>query len=210
MARPRARLEPSAVTSAFAPDGLHGTTSERIASCAGVAKPTVYAHGGSKEALFVTCVEGEVERLLTQISRADLATRSLPARARLTSLALAIIDHGHTHPAAARLLHATARHTASRVAGEVDAALARLPARVATILRRDTTPDCADRVAVALLGAAAALALAREGERDPERARDGANEQERDAELLGAAFAGALEPLADRDGTVAVQSVGVY
>jgi AcrR family transcriptional regulator len=200
MPRPRARLDSAAVTHAFAPDGLHGATSEAIARCAGVAKPTVYAHGGSKEAVFLACVEAEVERLLSEISQADLQTRASPARGRIAALAEAIMDHGHVHPAAARLLHVTARHSASGVAADVDAALARLPARLASILRRDTTPSCADRVAPALLGAAAALALNGGAPGSPER----------DAALLGGAFAAALEPAADAAGTDRVQSVGLY
>ena len=122
MPRPRARLDSAGVTRAFAPDGLHGATSVAIARCAGVAKPTVYAHGGSKEAVFLACVEAEVEHMLGEISQADLQTRSFPARARITALAEAIIEHGRVNPAAARLLHVTARHTASGVASDVDAA----------------------------------------------------------------------------------------
>ena len=53
----------------------------------------------------------------------------------------------------------TARHTESTVAGDVDAALARVQSRLASILRRDTTADCAERVATALLGDAFAAAL---------------------------------------------------
>jgi len=197
MPRPRARLDPAAVTLAFAPDGLHGATSAAVARCAGVAKPTVYAHSGSKEGMFLACVEAEVERLLSELSDAEFDTRSFPARARLAALAEAIIEHGRTSPAAARLLHQTARHASSRVAADVDAALARLPARLASILRRDTTPECAERVAPALLGAAATFAL--HPPRDPDRV----------ATMLGDAFTAVLdrsEPASDDR----VQSVGVY
>lgn len=198
MPRPRARLDPAAVTRAFAPSGLHGATSEAIARSAGVAKPTVYAHAGSKEAIFLACVEAEVERLLSEISQADLETRSLSARARVAALAEAIIEHGRTHPAAARLLHLTARHTGSGVATDVDAALTRLPAGIASILRRDTAPACAERLAPALLGAAAAIALS--GGRDPDR--DGA--------MLGEAFSAVLEPLDHGTEVERVQSIGLY
>ena len=99
------------MTRAFAPDGLHCATTEMIARCDGVAKPTVYAHGGSKQAVFLQCVEAEVERLLSQLSDADLKTRSSPSRARIAALAEAIIEHGRAHPAAARLLHLTARQS---------------------------------------------------------------------------------------------------
>jgi AcrR family transcriptional regulator len=212
MPRPRARIDPAAVIRAFAPDGLHGATSEEIARCAGVAKPTVYAHGGSKEAIFLACVEAEVERLLSELARADLESRALPARGRISALARAILDHARAYPSAARLLFVTARHTASRVAEDVDAALERLPARLASILRRDTTPACADRLAPALLGAAAALALRGAAAKDVERAaalhRD--TPPQDGAALLGEAFAAALDPVEDAGVADRVQSVGLY
>jgi hypothetical protein len=124
----------------------------------------------------------------------------MPARARIAALAHAVLTHARAHPAAARLLHVTASHTASGVAEDVDAALARMPARLAQILRRDTKPACADRLAPALLGAAAALALH----------NTAAGDLERDAALLGEAFATALEPVEDAAGADRVQSVGLY
>lgn len=196
--RPRARLDPADLTRAFAPDGLHGTTGTQIARAAGVAKPTVYAHGNSKDAVFLACVEAEVERLLGCLTQAELATQRAPARARLAGLADAILAHGRETPAAARLLHQTARHTCSAVAADVDAALARLPARLAAILRRDTTPACADRIAPALLGAAAALAL-----------RAPATDASSEAVMLGDAFAVVLEPL-PAPTVKRVQTVGLY
>lgn len=202
MPRPRARLDPAAATHAFAPDGLHGATTTAIARAAGVAKPTVYAHGGSKDAVFLACVEAEVERLLTALTDADLRTRSSPARVRVAALAEAVIEHGRTQPAAARLLHATARHATSAVAADVDASLARLPARLAQILRRGTTPACADRVAPALLGAAAALAL------EPGRA---SGDPHAPAAMLGDAFAAVLEELVPEAATAdRVTDVSLY
>lgn len=195
MPRPRARLDPAALTRGFAPDGLHGATSAEIARLAGVAKPTVYAHGGSKPAMFLSCVQAEVERLLGELTHADLGSRSQPARVRLAALAEAVIAHGRRNPAAVRLLQHTARHTSSPVAADVDAALARLPRFLASALRRDTTPECADRVAPALL--AAALALTDGG-------CSGAPE---DARLLGEAFAAVLAP---QPASERVQQVGLY
>lgn len=199
MPRPRARLDSAAVTHAFAPDGLHGATSTEIARCAGVAKPTVYARGGSKEAVFLACIEAEVERLISALAQADATTRLLPARARLTALAGTILAHARDHPAAARLLHVTARHTASGVAAQVDAALGRLPARLASILRRDTTPACAELVAPALVEAAAALALSGGTLERPDRNA-----------ALGEAFSAVLEPPDHAAEEERVQSVGLY
>lgn len=195
MPRARARLDPSAITRAFAPDGLHGATATGIARAAGVAKPTIYANGGSKDAVFLACVEAEVERLLSAISDADLHTRALSPRTRIAALCGAIIDHGRRYPDAARLLYLTARHTSSEVAVAVDAALARLPARLAAVLRHDTTPGCAERVAPAMLGAAAALALA-----------NGRHDEQ--AEMLGDAFASVLDP--SGTSALSVRSVDFY
>src|SRR5947209_14196262 len=105
--RPRARLDHAAIASAFAPDGLHGATSVEIARRARVAKPTIYAHGGSKAELFLACVEAEVERLLSRLSEADLETRTLPPRQRLAALARAVIMHAREQPDSARLIHLT-------------------------------------------------------------------------------------------------------
>jgi len=204
MPRPRARLDPAAITGAFAPDGLHGTTSECLARQAGVAKPTLYVHGRSKEAMFLACVDAETERLLSRLSESDLRTRTLPPRARVAALAQAIIDHGRAHPDAARLLHQTARHASSSVAAEVDAALARPSARLASILRRDTTAACADRIAPALFGAAATLATAAASA----GARAGAGEYE--ATLLGDAFASVLEPISEDPTADHTQEIDLY
>lgn len=97
-----------------------------------------------------------------------------------------------------RLLLVTARHTRSRVASDTDAALVRLPARLASILRRDTTVTCADRIAPALLAAAAALALG------------GADRPKGDGAMLGEVFAAVLEPAEDPAAEERVQTVGLY
>jgi AcrR family transcriptional regulator len=197
MARARARIDHTAVAAAFAPDGLHGVTAADVARHSSIAKATLYARGGSKEAIFLACVEAEVERLLDALYEADLRTRRLSCRQRVAAQALAVIQHGHDHPAAARLLHVTAHHRSSAVALEVDAALARLPARVAVVLRRDTTDVRAEQVAVALMGAASALALNRPA--DAVAA----------GQLLGDAFAVVLES-EPSDEEERVRSIGVY
>jgi AcrR family transcriptional regulator len=182
-----------------------------------VAKPTVYAHGASKDGVFLACVEAEVERLLSGLAAAEQATQAVPARARIAALAEAILAHARETPAAARLLHQTARHAHSSVAGEVDAALARVPARIAAILRRDTTPACAERVGAALLGAAAALALqsgdssapAGRPAATPAPALRAADASALEAAMLADAFAAVLEPPLAEPGAH-VQTVGLY
>lgn len=196
MPRARARLDYAAIAVAFAPDGLHGVRAADVARCAGVAKPTLYAHGRSKEAIFLACVQAEVERLLDRLSDAERRTRELTARRRASALVLAILEHAAASPASARLLHATARHADSTVAAEVDAALARVPAHVGEALR------CDAEVAVALCGAAGALAVA------------GVTDAFASAALVGEAFGAGLEveagAAAGLGGAGGVTDVGIY
>ena len=54
----------------FARDGLHGVGMVEVARASGVAKPTLYRAHPSKDALFLACVEAEVERLLERLYEA--------------------------------------------------------------------------------------------------------------------------------------------
>jgi AcrR family transcriptional regulator len=198
MARARAQLDSSAIAAAFAPDGLHGVSAAEVARRAGVAKPTLYAHGRSKDAVFLACVEAETERLLDRLYEAEVRTRDLSARQRIAGVAQAVIEHGRDHPAAARLLHVTARHTSSTVAADVDAALARIHARVAALLRREMDPERLELITTALLGAAAALSTS------------GARALDAATQTLADAFAATLPPeTASRPGGE-IQTIDVY
>ena len=190
MPRPRARLDHAAIAAAFAPDGLHGVSAAQVAARAGIAKPTLYAHGRSKEQILLACVEAEVERLLDRLYAAEQRTRDLTASRRAGALVLAILEHAVHWPHSARLLHLTARHATSTVAAEVDAALARMPAWVRDALR------CEGQVAVALCGAAGALALADVADRHAA------------AELVGEAFGRDPSPPPELgDGSVTTVSI---
>jgi AcrR family transcriptional regulator len=70
MPRPRAQLDTVALARAFAAGGLLGTPIDDVAAAAGVAKPTLYARGGSKEELFALAVDAEAERLLERLDGA--------------------------------------------------------------------------------------------------------------------------------------------
>ncbi|MDQ6775376.1 MAG: TetR/AcrR family transcriptional regulator [Actinomycetota bacterium] len=202
MPRPRARLDHAAIARAFAPDGLHGARAADLARSAGVAKPTLYAHGQSKDALFLACVQAEVERLIAELSDAELTTREMLAPQRVSALIRAVLAHADAHPAGARLLHLTARHASSTVAEDVDAALARIPARVADALRHDlahdTTGQLASAVATALVGAAGALAIARD------------LDASWSAQLIGDAFAAVLAAAGPSETDEHVTVVGLY
>ena len=77
-ATPRQRLAPEvrrrqvldAAVAVFSAEGFHGTSMDAVAARAGVSKPSVYAHGGSKEELFTACLRREAERLLRSVAGA--------------------------------------------------------------------------------------------------------------------------------------------
>jgi AcrR family transcriptional regulator len=176
VARPRARISLARLAEAFAADGLHGTSSTALAAGVGVAKPTLYAHGESKAALFLGAVEAEVERVLDGLARAEAASAGRSARDRAQAAAAALLEHAAARPAGARLLAHTARHASSPVAEAVAAALRRVPDHLEAGLRRDLAADGLDPALApwlgrALHGAVLALADGREGERRPARAR---------------------------------------
>jgi AcrR family transcriptional regulator len=175
MARPRAHIDAAALADAFAADGLHGTSATALAAALGIAKPTLYAHGTSKDELFLRAVLGEVERVLDRLHAAEAATVGRPARDRATAAAHALLDHAAARPGGARLLARTARHTSSSVAAAVATALHRVPDRIEHGLRRDLLADgleaaAAPYLARAVHGAATAVAEVRAGERRPARA----------------------------------------
>jgi AcrR family transcriptional regulator len=53
----------------FAERGLDGTSDEEIAARAGVSKPVVYEHFGSKEGLYAVVVDREMDRFLTMANQ---------------------------------------------------------------------------------------------------------------------------------------------
>lgn len=86
----------------FALRGLDGATIEDIAAAAGVSKPVVYEHFGSKEALYTEVVDAEFNRLLAVITDAlgaDAGPRILIERA-----AYALLDYIEAHTDGFRIL----------------------------------------------------------------------------------------------------------
>lgn len=78
-ARPaRQRLAPEvrrrqvldAAVAVFSEQGFHGASMDDVAARAGLSKPMVYAHGGSKDELFAACLQREAERLLRSVQAA--------------------------------------------------------------------------------------------------------------------------------------------
>lgn len=69
-------------TELFARDGLHGTTSARIARAAGVATGTFYLHFKDKQALFRHIVFAALAELRERMARAMAGERDLAGRLR--------------------------------------------------------------------------------------------------------------------------------
>jgi AcrR family transcriptional regulator len=176
MPRPKSTIETAKLTKAFADGGLAGTSAEQLAELAGVAKPTLYAHGHTKESLYLLAVDTEVERLLERLYRAERLTSGRTARDRATGAAHAILNHGAARPDGLRLLSRTAHEVAASGAQPAVGAVARIPDRISVMLRRDLAadgldPNLAPTLARAIWGATLALATNPGGERRPNRER---------------------------------------
>lgn len=149
---------------AFAVDGIHGIGTVELARAAGVAKPTLYRLHRSKDALFLACVEAEVEQLLERLYAAWARALEAPLQEALAALALALLAHADERPAAVRLLFVTAEHRSSTVAQDVTDTIDRVVDRLAELLARHPAwhADPADAELVAgLLPAAAVTAVRR-------------------------------------------------
>jgi len=152
------------VVAAFADDGIHGVGTVELARAGGVAKPTLYRAHASKDALFLACVEAEVEELLERIYAAWAKTLDGSLEAALAALAGAFLAHADERPAAFRLLLVTADHRRSTVAADVAGTIDRVVDRLAELLARHPAwhADPADAELVAgLLPAAAVNAVRR-------------------------------------------------
>lgn len=75
----------------FSLRGVDGTTIEEIARAAGVSKPIVYEHFGSKEALYMEVVTNEYRELLSRITESLSGDDS--SRVLLEKAALAILTY---------------------------------------------------------------------------------------------------------------------
>jgi AcrR family transcriptional regulator len=75
----RATIDLGVVAFALAELGPERASAAALARAAGVAKPTLYAHFGSREQLVEACVEQEAERLLGRVYDADDLAAALAA-----------------------------------------------------------------------------------------------------------------------------------
>ncbi|MBD8043103.1 TetR family transcriptional regulator [Arthrobacter sp. Sa2BUA2] len=119
--------------SLFALRGLEGATIEDIAAGAGVSKPVVYEHFGSKEALYTEVVNSEFDRLLAAVTEAlgaDAGPRVLLERA-----AYSLLDYIENHTDGFRILVRDA--PPSQPEGTFSTLLSRIAADVEHILAKE-------------------------------------------------------------------------
>lgn len=75
----------------FADNGMAGTSVEEIAATAGVSKPVIYEHFGSKDGLYAVVVDREVRHLQDSLNAAMTRPKQGPKRT-LESAVLALLD----------------------------------------------------------------------------------------------------------------------
>lgn len=114
----------------FATKGLDGATIEEIAAAAGVTKPVVYEHFGSKEGLYRQVVEHESESLLSAIA-SSLGDEARP-RVLVERAALALLTYIEEHTDGFRIVVRDA--PPGHLEGALSSILSRVTARVEHLL----------------------------------------------------------------------------
>ncbi|WP_445156087.1 TetR/AcrR family transcriptional regulator [Arthrobacter sp. Hor0625] len=114
----------------FALRGLDGTTIEEIAGAAGVSKPVIYEHFGSKEGLYTQVVDHEFRILLGAIN--DALSEEAKPRVLVERAALALLGYIEDRTDGFRILVRDA--PPSQPEGAFSSLLSRVTARVEHIL----------------------------------------------------------------------------
>ncbi len=87
----------------FAERGYHAVSMEEIAQAAGVSKPMVYSYFGSKEGLFLACVQRATDGLIRTLR--DVTPATLPHDVRVWQGLLAVFTFIEEHREAWALLY---------------------------------------------------------------------------------------------------------
>jgi AcrR family transcriptional regulator len=156
----RRRQVLDAAIAVFSEEGLHGASMDAIAARAGVSKPLVYAHGGTKDELFAACLAREAERLVTAMAAAVGSgdpTAGDDGEARLYRALRAFFHAVTTHRQGWTVLYRQA--STGEFAGTVDAARRRIVRRAAELLAPELggSVRAAEPIAHTLVGAAEGL-----------------------------------------------------
>ncbi|MDL5154915.1 TetR/AcrR family transcriptional regulator [Actinomycetospora termitidis] len=157
----RRRQVLDAAIAVFSEEGLHGASMDAIAARAGVSKPSVYAHGGTKDELFAACLAREADRLMSSMTAAVLPDGSSGedgAQQRLRRALRAFFRAVTTHRQGWTVLYRQA--STGEFAGPVDAARRSIVIRAAELLAAELggSVEAAEPIAHTLVGAAEGLA----------------------------------------------------
>ena len=90
----------------FAESGFHATTLAAVAHRANSTKPTLYAHFGSKDALYAALLEREAATCRTWLFEAYESAAGLGMRDQVSNDMSAFFDYAAKYPAGFRLLFA--------------------------------------------------------------------------------------------------------
>jgi AcrR family transcriptional regulator len=153
----RRRQVLDAAVAVFSEEGFHGASMEAVAARAGVSKPLVYAHGGSKEELFAACLHREADRLLRSVQAAAGAPDEDP-RVRLRAALRAFFHAVTTRRQGWLVLYRQA--STGQFAAEIADLRRRIVDRAATLLAAgvEAAPADVEPFAHTLVGAAEGLA----------------------------------------------------
>jgi AcrR family transcriptional regulator len=116
----------------FADRGYHRAQMDEIASMAGVSKPVLYGDFGSKDELYLACVERAAERFGRALEEA-VATSRTPAERTWLGIT-ALLDAAEAERAGWALLVRAADAGSDQVAGEVSALRREAARRMAALL----------------------------------------------------------------------------
>ncbi len=156
----RRRQVLDAAIAVFSEEGLHGASMDAIAARAGVSKPSVYAHGGTKDELFAACLAREADRLVTAMTTAVDAggpATGDDAEGRLYRALRAFFHAVTTHRQGWTVLYRQA--STGEFAGPVDTARRGIVRRAAELLAPEFggSVEAAEPMAHTLVGAAEGL-----------------------------------------------------
>ncbi len=101
---------------AFARTGFDGASLPKIAEMAGLAHPLIHYHFGSKENLWRETVAYACDRMVTEVSAIDVASRGLAPLERLRVLVQTFTHFAARHPDSFGIVIAEARSGSERVA----------------------------------------------------------------------------------------------
>jgi AcrR family transcriptional regulator len=134
----------------FAANGYHGTSMEEIADAAGVTKPVLYQHFGSKRTLYLELLETVGQELLQQV-RGQAAAETEPYQQVLAGF-LAYFRFVCERTSAFQLLFGSGARQSDEFAGVVRTLEEQVAATIASFIRADIDGAHQELLGYAIVG----------------------------------------------------------